>query len=62
MRFLILFLFAAPVFAEVPASAAADLWGMGELIGGIGVAVFQAFVGWWAIKKILLTSVTGGKS
>jgi hypothetical protein len=60
IRFLIFLFFASPAFAEVPATAAADLWGYGELVGGIALAVLQGLIGWWAIKKILLVAATGG--
>lgn len=56
---LILAAFPTLALAEVPEPVRTEMWQYGELIGGVGFAVFQAIVGWWAIKKFFIASLGG---
>lgn len=61
MRFLILFLFAMPVFADVPSEAETELALIVASVVSIAAFCLQAYIGWWAFKKILLVSISRGK-
>lgn len=60
MRFLILLFFTMPAFAEVPAAVSVEVSSYVQVVGDIAIVVLQCFIGWWALKKILVVSITGG--